>query len=50
MERSSPQGNGKGGILMEIVLFILYAIALMLQIFLLGRAVKYPVSASWTDL
>ena len=35
---------------MEIVLFILYAIALMLQIFLLGRAVKYPGSASWTDL
>ena len=35
---------------MEIVLFILYTIALMLQLFLLGRAVKYPVSNSWTDL
>ena len=35
---------------MEIVLFILYAIALTLQLFLLGRAVKYSVSASWTDL
>ena len=35
---------------MEIVLFILYALALTLQLFLLGRAVKYSVSASWTDL
>ena len=35
---------------MEIVLFILYAIALTLQIFLLIRAVKCPISSSWTDL
>lgn len=35
---------------MEIVLFLLYVIALLLQIFLLVRAVKSPVSGSWTDL